>query len=222
MTEEEKVVVVIPAFNERWKIGRAINVVKRSGLNAEIIVVNDGSTDGTSAVAKKKGCHVIDFPKNRGKTAAVFAGFREALKRNPTAVITLDADLIHAPKAGLRELARQATEATRKRQIKMVVAHFRELWHNEYSTARSGTRAYSTPALHKLQQSKVKAASVGFGLEKFLNRFFKEHTSEIEHVFNYWPPRGSKKGRPWQAGEISQTHEKMRRGRFGRLFAHAK
>ena len=87
--------VVIPAFNEAATI-RAL--VKRTLLQVEqVIVVDDGSTDGTSAELSDLGVTVLKNTQNRGKAASLQYGFQYALQQGCSAVITLDGDGQHAP-----------------------------------------------------------------------------------------------------------------------------
>ena len=88
--------VVIPAFNERDAIEATISDVRAALVTAqathprsEILVVDDGSSDGTGELAEAAGARVIRQPRNRGYGAALKAGFAEALY--DTVVIT-DAD----------------------------------------------------------------------------------------------------------------------------------
>ena len=87
-----KASAVIPAFNEAARIGRVLDAVSSSPLIDQIIVVDDGSDDSTSAVAAKhNGAVVVRLPRNRGKAAAMVAGVGRAKNK---VVVFLDADLI--------------------------------------------------------------------------------------------------------------------------------
>jgi len=91
---------VIPAFNEAGRIGKAVLDTKRVlGEQAEIIVVDDGSTDSTSEEARVAGAVVFQHETNRGKGAAVKTG---ALASTSVWLLVLDADLSAHP----RELER--------------------------------------------------------------------------------------------------------------------
>lgn len=86
--------VLIPALNESARVGAVIERARRYG---GVIVVDDGSTDGTDAVARRAGATVMRHPLNRGKGAAVRTGFAHILGTACDAVVTLDADGQHDP-----------------------------------------------------------------------------------------------------------------------------
>lgn len=82
--------VIIPAFNEAKTVGKVVKTVKEVKYVDEIIVVDDGSYDKTSQVAKKAGATVIQHVKNRGKGAAIKTGFKSS---TGDIVVFLDADI---------------------------------------------------------------------------------------------------------------------------------
>ncbi|NOZ76591.1 MAG: glycosyltransferase family 2 protein [Euryarchaeota archaeon] len=88
-----KTLAVIPAYNE----SRTIREVVEGALPYVdgVIVVDDGSTDGTAERAGETPAEVIVQPRNMGKAEALRRGFREA--RDCDVVVTLDADLQHCP-----------------------------------------------------------------------------------------------------------------------------
>ena len=85
---------LIPAYNEETHIAE---VVRGARVHLPVLVVDDGSTDGTAATAERAGATVLRQVPNQGKGAALRAGFRYALERDYTAVLTLDADGQHDP-----------------------------------------------------------------------------------------------------------------------------
>ncbi len=90
--KKEKVSVIIPAYNEAKTIYSVIKDVQALSnvYNLEIIVVDDGSKDGTSITAKKGGAHkIIIHKKNQGKGAAFRTGINEA---TGDYVVQIDAD----------------------------------------------------------------------------------------------------------------------------------
>jgi glycosyltransferase involved in cell wall biosynthesis len=86
---------VIPTYNNETTIERVIGEARR--YLETIVVIDDGSTDGTAGRAERKGARVIRLPHNRGKGNALRVSFRYALLHEYDAVITLDADLQHDP-----------------------------------------------------------------------------------------------------------------------------
>ncbi len=90
-----RVAVVIPAFQAAASIA---GVVTRSkAVLPDVLVVDDGSRDGTDRIAREAGAEVHVLPHNVGKGAALRAGFRIWFARGFTAVVTLDADGQHLP-----------------------------------------------------------------------------------------------------------------------------
>ncbi len=87
--------MLIPACNAQATIGPLISQLK--GRDFGIVVVDDGSQDGTAEIAKSLGAKVIKHPKNLGKGKALRTGFNYALKSGYDGVITLDADGQHNP-----------------------------------------------------------------------------------------------------------------------------
>lgn len=88
------IVALIPAHNEAPRIGP---VIEGAARHLPVLVVDDGSADETAAVAEAAGARVIRQPANRGKGAALKAGFRRAIADGAGAVLTLDADGQHDP-----------------------------------------------------------------------------------------------------------------------------
>lgn len=88
------VLALIPAFNESERIGSVIPLVMKY---LPVLVVDDGSRDNTSAVARAAGANVVRQEPNQGKGAALLNGFRYSLEHGYDAVITLDADGQHDP-----------------------------------------------------------------------------------------------------------------------------
>jgi glycosyltransferase involved in cell wall biosynthesis len=87
--------VIIPTYNNAGTIRKVVEDVSR--YCDQILVVNDGSTDQTSAILNTlpPSVHVVAYDKNRGKGHALVTGFREAMKMGYTHAITIDADGQH-------------------------------------------------------------------------------------------------------------------------------
>lgn len=87
---------LIPAYQAARHVGEVIDRLKALPAPPDVLVVNDGSRDGTAEVAERHGARVLSFPANRGKGHALLAGF-EALRDSYDGVVTLDADGQHPP-----------------------------------------------------------------------------------------------------------------------------
>ena len=90
-----KLVVLIPAFNEEKTIARVIqNIPKKieSIHEIEIMVIDDGSTDKTSKIAKENGAKVFSFNHNRGLAKTIAQGFVKGIQNNSDILVILDAD----------------------------------------------------------------------------------------------------------------------------------
>lgn len=101
--KESKLSAVIPAFNKENNLARVLKIVTQSPTINQVIVVNDGSTDNTRAVAKKFGKKIvlISYPKNKGKGYALKQGLE---RTRSELVLFLDADLIGLTPKHLRLL----------------------------------------------------------------------------------------------------------------------
>lgn len=88
------IVALIPGYNEAPRIGPVVTAALE---HLPVIVVDDGSSDGTADVARGAGATVIEQRPNQGKGAALRAGLRRALDDGAEAILTLDADGQHDP-----------------------------------------------------------------------------------------------------------------------------
>ena len=94
--ELSKIGVVIPAYNAEKTVGALIRELIGYGFTKDnVIVVDDGSIDGTAEVAGKIGAEVIKNTKNMGKGFALRRGFERAAAKKLDRIITLDADGQH-------------------------------------------------------------------------------------------------------------------------------
>jgi dolichol-phosphate mannosyltransferase len=100
---EAKTVVVIPTYNEYENIGRLVPEILAAGPSIEVLVVDDGSPDGTGAVVrglaeKNPRVHLLERPGKMGLGSAYVQGFRRALDLGASFVVQMDADFSHDPK----------------------------------------------------------------------------------------------------------------------------
>jgi len=89
---------LIPAYNAGATLGRVVAETRALDPNLTVLVIDDGSTDDTAAVARRAGADLASHPGNQGKAAALQTGFRRFLATDRKAVVTLDADGQHSPR----------------------------------------------------------------------------------------------------------------------------
>lgn len=92
--DRSRIAIVIPAWNEAATIQSVVRAVTGAGV---AVVVDDGSSDQTAALAGAAGAEVVRLPVNRGYDGALDAGFERASQLGCEYVITMDADGQHDP-----------------------------------------------------------------------------------------------------------------------------
>jgi glycosyltransferase involved in cell wall biosynthesis len=92
-----RVLIVVPAWNEEECVTRTVHEITAAVPAADIVVVDDGSTDSTSDRARVAGADVIELSYNLGVGGAMRAGFRYAVRHGYDAVVQVDADGQHDP-----------------------------------------------------------------------------------------------------------------------------
>lgn len=92
----DKLLVLIPCFNEQGAIGGVVADVRRVLPDVPILVVDDCSGDGTVAVAKAAGAHVVTLPHHLGLGGVVQAGYKLAFESGFEYVIRVDGDGQHS------------------------------------------------------------------------------------------------------------------------------
>jgi glycosyltransferase involved in cell wall biosynthesis len=171
----ERVLIVIPAYNAAKTVGDVILAARRE--IDDVVVVDDGSHDGTGDVAKAAGARVLTHALNRGKGGSLKTAFAQALDMGYDGVITVDADGQHLPHEIPKFIAcRKETNADliiggrshlfagmlpRRRNANRVSAWvLTKVAKTRITDAQSGFRFYSAKLLRN-----VKLKTEGFDLE---------------------------------------------------------
>ena len=97
MSAGDRIACVVPAFDAAPTLGAVLAGLRTALPGAWLIVVDDGSTDRTSDVARQGADETVRFAANLGKGAALRAGFARALAAGAARVLTVDADGQHDP-----------------------------------------------------------------------------------------------------------------------------
>jgi glycosyltransferase involved in cell wall biosynthesis len=98
-----RILIVVPAYNEQPNLGRVVANILAVAPAAEVLVVDDGSSDDTVAAAREAGANVVSHPFNLGYGVALQTGYKYALSHGYDYVVQMDADGQHeaASVAGL-------------------------------------------------------------------------------------------------------------------------
>lgn len=94
---DEKLLFVIPAHNEEKNLKRVIQDLKKIEKNADIVIINDYSSDNTKNIALEEETILLDMPFNVGYSMAIQTGIKYAYYNNYDYVIQLDGDGQHVP-----------------------------------------------------------------------------------------------------------------------------
>jgi len=171
-----KVSAIVPAYNEAERMQAVILPLQQAESVDEIIVVDDGSSDGTAEIARGLGVQVMQLPCNVGKAAALEQGVRRA--RNDV-LLFLDADLV-----GLRpDHVDRLVRLYREKELDMVVGVFKngrlntDLAHS-IAPYLSGQRVLSRKLWNRLRKS----GKLEFGVEMALTKLSLKENWREERV----------------------------------------
>lgn len=183
-----RALVVLPTYNEADNIAEVLRRVRDSVPDAEVLVVDDASPDGTAELAEQVGrelggVHLLRRPGKSGLGPAYRAGFRWGLERGYDAFVEMDSDLSHDP-AALPDLLGGLERANLVIGSRYVpggsipnwATHRRLLseWGNRYAAVMlgmtvkdltAGFRAYDADTLRAIDLDRVRADGYGFQIE---------------------------------------------------------
>jgi len=164
MIGSDRTLVVLPAFNEQQSLAAVLAEVSTVMGSADLLVIDDGSTDGTSAVAVRAGVDAVTLPFNLGVGGALRTGFRYAARFGYSRMVQVDADGQHDPREipnllrplefadmviGARFAGRGGYEVDRARRLAMTVLarSLSRRTHAVLTDTTSGFRAFGPRAI---------------------------------------------------------------------------
>lgn len=153
---EDSFCVIIPAYQEATRIGSVLDSLR--AVASDVVVIDDGSRDETSRVAREHGAHVIRHDVNLGKGASLVEGFRFACEKGFALVITLDVDGQHDP----AEVA-LFLDAYRRTRIPVLIGN--RMWNTEHMpVVRRWTNRFMSWLLSRMMKTYLPDTQCGFRL----------------------------------------------------------
>ena len=175
------ITAIVPAYNEAGRIGAVVSVLCQVDCLKEILVVDDGSKDGTAEDALQAArcdsrLRLLRMNGNRGKGEAVFAGWSTI---ETSFTVMLDADLIHLTPAHVIQLLEPVVEG----EADMSLGIFKQgYWRTDLSHRLtpwlSGQRALRSELFSYISQD----AAHGYGLETAMSLAARHHSWRVSHV----------------------------------------
>jgi len=155
-TKSDRVLVIIPAWNEERSVGVTVREVRAASSEYDVVVVDDGSTDSTATVARAAGATVLPLPFNLGVGGAMRTGFTYAQRHGYRRAIQVDADGQHNPADIGRVL-----EGLRKADIS-IGARFAEVGDYEVHGPRRWAMIFLARVLSRVSKTRLTDATSGF------------------------------------------------------------
>lgn len=165
-TVPSRTLVIIPAWNEDEALPETLTELASIRPDLDVLVVSDGSTDRTAAVARAAGASIVELPFNLGIGGALQTGFRYALRNDYDRAVQFDADGQHDPReiaallAGLDQGADMVVGSrfgegsveyrvgpVRRAAMRLLRFSINAMTHQQFSDTSSGFRAFDHSVL---------------------------------------------------------------------------
>ncbi len=150
-----RLLAIIPAFNEAGHIAEVVEKTRAQGL--EVLVIDDGSRDGTADVARRAGAQVVVNRRNRGLGPTIRRGYQEAVARGADIVVQLDADGQYDP----AEIPKLLAPILSGEADMVLGARLSNLKYDMPTVKKFGNHAF-TKVLKQVTQTDVRDGQTGF------------------------------------------------------------
>ena len=179
---ERSILVLIPAYNEQDTIKRVLDEVREAGFDC--LVINDGSADQTSLIAREAGARVVDLPFNFGIGAALQVGFSIAHSAGYLYVVQCDADGQHDPHQ-ISKLVRTAEKFDADLVIGSRFAEGKRIEQYEPSTIRRWVMNFLSSRATKVSGTRITDSTSGFRCirQPLLGAFAERYPAEYMESF---------------------------------------
>jgi apolipoprotein N-acyltransferase len=188
LPQHPRTLVILPTYNEQATIERVLDGIGAIEADVDVLVVDDGSPDGTGAVVRARAetdprVTLVERPRKSGLASAYAVGFERAIADGYHLAVEMDSDLSHRPEElpRLLEAARghdlvigsryvpggSVTNWSRSRvALSKAGNRYARFWLGfEVHDATSGFRVYRTPALREITATSVSSDGYGFQIE---------------------------------------------------------
>ena len=203
-----KVIVIIPTYNEADNIGKIIDLINNLNLNLDILVIDDNSPDGTKNIVNKlrenfSNLFLINQDKKNGLGTAYKIGFKWAIENQYDKIIQIDADLSHDPQSipSLISESEKYDLVIGSRYInginvinwpmsRLLLSYFANKYVKFFTRLRindctAGYKCINTRVLKKIDIEKVQSQGYSFQIEiNFLAAVKKFTIKEIPIIFH--------------------------------------
>ena len=182
---EHRKIVIIPTYNEKENIEKMIRKVRSLDGDFHILVVDDGSPDGTGAIVKglqtefQESLFILERSGKQGLGTAYIAGFRWCLEHGYDYIFEMDADFSHNPDDLIR-LYRACTEGG----ADMSIGYVRTVLGMKIYDSTAGFVCYNSKVLRTIDLDKVRMKGYGFQIEMKYNAWkLGFHIIEVPIIF---------------------------------------
>lgn len=185
MNPEKNVLITIPAYNEEGNLPGVFRSIRENVPGADLLVVNDGSRDGTGEVLKKHRVAHLTHGTNQGYGAAVQSGLKYAVAKGYPIIALMDGDGQHDP----AEIPRMV-EALRTENVDLIIgSRFQGRWKTVYPIGfprKAGMFLFSG-LVSLLTKIRIKDTTSGFQVmngrtARFLEKYYPTDNPDAEIV----------------------------------------